>query len=567
MLQRLYIQNIALIDNIEVEFEPGFNVLTGETGAGKSILIDAVNLVLGERASRELIKFGEDKAKVEAVFNVSQNKKTQEKLSEMGITCEDGMLFFSREISASGKGVVRINGGLAQLAQLKEISDLLVDVHGQHEHQSLLSPNKHIDFLDQFAAGEVTKLKTELVQKYQEYTALVKESLSGFDSESEREREIDILRYQIREIESAQLLGDEEATLQEERMLLANAEHILTALQTAYSALNEGDASGLGAVGSAMHSLNEIERFSPEYEANAARLREVYYQLEDIAALVRNQRDGLEYNPERLNEVERRIDLITDLKRKYGNSIAEILLFGENADKRLNELVSATARIAQLQTKIDESRLNYFDCAVKLSKARHAAAKTLEKLVLKELADLGLDKAGFAAVFTDSTNDEPKRNGMDDVEFLLSANPGEPLKPLAKVASGGELSRIMLCFKTIFAESDGIDTLIFDEIDSGISGQTAKQVGEKMVRIADARQVICVTHLAQIAALADFHFLVQKTDDGENTTVALQLLDAEGCYRRVSQMMDGTNDSTLAYEHAKNMIIQTKADKASRRAK
>lgn len=564
MLQSIHIKNVALIERLDMEFTNGFNVLTGETGAGKSILIDAVNLVLGERASKELITHGADKAAVDAVFNV-QNAGSAlfSALEEFGVEPADE-LFLSREVSLSGKNVCRLNGVMVPLAVLKRVSDLLVDVHGQHEHQSLLNAALHIRFLDAFGAAQIAPVKEKLFEAYTRFKSIQKSMLSGFSSQDEREREMDILGYQIREIAAAKLKPGEEEKLLAERALLANAERIQTAFSASAEALG-GDSGALTLVSEAKKQMRSIDALSPEYAALSQRLEEAYFTLEDIAYTLRDAKEGVEFDPRRLDQIETRMEHIKSLKRKYGTTVEDVLSFCESAQKKLDTLTEDTKMQSELQARLDEALVNYRELAKELTEKRRAAAELLSHAVLNELMELGLEKSRFEVRFAANAEKEPAANGWDGVEFLLSTNPGEPLKPLEKVASGGELSRIMLAFKAIFAQNDDIGTLIFDEVDTGISGRTAAIVGDKMVRIADARQVICVTHLPQIAALADAHFLVEKHDDGKTTRTSVRLLELSERRAQVAQMMGGGNEG-FAFDHAVELIEKSEAKKRERRA-
>ena len=563
MLQSIHIKNVALIERLDMEFTNGFNVLTGETGAGKSILIDAVNLVLGERASKELITHGADKAAVDAVFNV-QNAGSALflALEELGVEPADE-LFLSREVSLSGKNVCRLNGVMVPLAVLKRVSDLLVDVHGQHEHQSLLNAALHIRFLDAFGAAQIAPVKEKLLEAYTSFKSIQKSMLSGFSSQDEREREMDILGYQIREITAAKLKPGEEEKLLAERALLANAERIQTAFSASAEALG-GDSGALTLVSEAKKQMRSIDALSSEYAVLSGRLEEAYFTLEDIAYTLRDAKEGVEFDPRRLDQIETRMEHIKSLKRKYGTTVEDVLSFCESAQKKLDALIEDTKMQSELQARLDEALVNYRELAKELTEKRRAAAELLSHAVLNELLELGLEKSRFEVSFAANAEKEPAANGWDGVEFLLSTNPGEPLKPLEKVASGGELSRIMLAFKAIFAQNDDIGTLIFDEVDTGISGRTAAIVGDKMVRIADDRQVICVTHLPQIAALADAHFLVEKHDDGKTTRTSVRLLELSERRAQVAQMMGGSNEG-FAFDHAAELIEKSEAKKRERR--
>ncbi|MEG1547790.1 MAG: DNA repair protein RecN [Clostridia bacterium] len=563
MLQRLFVQDVAIIERLDIELGNGFNVLTGETGAGKSIIIDAVNLILGERASKELIKHGADKAVVEAVFDISHCSAVQAGLDQAGIAHDDELLL-SRELSSSGKNICRINGTLATLATLKQLTGTLVDVHGQHEHQSLIMPSTHLSFLDMFVRGELAAVKAEVASLYAEHKRIRMEQLSGFSSEDERAREIDMLSFQIKEITAAQLNGGEDERLLAERTLLINAERIMSAIEAAHSSITD-DEGALSTVDAAKRSITGIAGFSDDYEALREKLEDAYYTLDDIGTVLRDYKNSFEFDPDRLNEIENRLELLSNLKRKYGVSISDVIEFCNNAQERLQMLQTAGERRAEIAARMDECTKKYATATKELTRLRHEAAKRLKDALLAQLCDLGLDKAKFDVYFDEnSTIFSP--NGVDKPEFMLSTNPGEPLKPLSKVASGGEMSRIMLAFKAIFANNDEIPTLIFDEIDTGISGRIAGVVGDKMVNIADSHQVICITHLPQIAALADQHFLVEKCDDGIKTTTGVRLLDkAERC-RHLALMMDGNPDSDVAYNHARELIDACECEKIKRRA-
>lgn len=565
MLERLCIENIALIDRLELELGSGFNVLSGETGAGKSIIIDAMNFVLGERASRDLVKFGAARARAEAVFDISDCKNTRPLLENYGIDAEDGELILSRElVVSSGKNICRINGSLVPVTVLREISATLIDIHGQHEHQSLLDPEKHIDFLDGFAASRTESVMTKLNGTVSDYNKTASELKKGFGTEEERRREADMLTYQLNELQRAKLTPGEEEGLLAEKKLLANAEHIREALEGAYSALS-GEGEGDGALAScdaARRKLQEVSDFSPDYASLEAKADDAYYSLEDISYTLRDLKNAVEFDGERLEEIEQRLETIADMKRKYGRTEDDCLEFAKKAAERLGLLSSADERSASLKKRLDEIENEYNKFADELAEIRRDSAESLRTEVLRHLAELGLEKSDFSVRLNDVSGGKPRMGGRESAEFYLTTNPGEQQKPLEKVASGGELSRIMLCFKAIFADNDGIATLIFDEIDTGISGRVAAVVGEKMLGIAKNRQVICVTHLPQIAALAEAHYLVEKTDDGKQTFVNVKKLDDEGKIRRVAQMMDGEPDSEFALKHAEQLIERNRSHKS-----
>lgn len=560
MLQSLYLENIALIEKLGIELFPGFNVLTGETGAGKSIIIDAVNFALGERTSRDLIRNGAVRAKVEAVFNLNEGDAAFAALDALGIEYDGNELILSRELSAAGRNACRVNGTLVPVASLKSVSDTLVDIHGQHEHQALLDAENHISYLDAYCHAESLPIIEKIDVIVSRRSELMLKRNSGFASEREREREMDMLRYQIEEIASANLEAGEEERLNAEKTVLLNAERIRTALETAHMALSGAEeGSALSAIDTARRSMRDIAALNKDYEALGDKIEELYYAAEDISFVLRDTSENVESDMQRLEEIEQRLKLISDLKRKYGRTVEDVIDFGKDAETKLNELENAEALAAELDAKLDKLKAEYNVAADELSKVRRAAGDRLKRDVLNELKDLGMAKAMFDVALSDVSGGEPRKGGRETAEFMLSANPGEPLKPLEKVASGGELSRIMLCFKSIFADNDRVPTLIFDEIDTGISGRTAAVVGEKMLGIAKKHQVICVTHLAQIAALADAHLMVRKYDDGKNTFVETRQLNEEEKVQRIAQMMDGESDSPSALTHARELIAR--ADK------
>ena len=560
MLQSLYLENIALIEKLGIELFPGFNVLTGETGAGKSIIIDAVNFVLGERTSRDLIRNGAARAKVEAVFNLNEGDAAFAALDALGIEYDGNELILSRELSAAGRNACRVNGTLVPVASLKSVSDTLVDIHGQHEHQALLDAENHISYLGAYCHAESLPIIEKIDAIVSRRNELMLKRNSGFSSEREREREMDMLRYQIEEIASANLEAGEEERLNAEKTVLLNAERIRTALETAHMALSGAEeGSALSAIDTARRSMRDIAALNKDYEALGDKIEELYYAAEDISFVLRDTSENVESDMQRLEEIEQRLKLISDLKRKYGRTVEDVIDFGKDAGTKLNELENAEALAAELDAKLDKLKAEYNVAADELSKVRRAAGDRLKRDVLNELKDLGMAKAMFDVALSDASGGEPRNGGRETAEFMLSANPGEPLKPLEKVASGGELSRIMLCFKSIFADNDRVPTLIFDEIDTGISGRTAAVVGEKMLGIAKKHQVICVTHLAQIAALAEAHLMVRKYDDGKNTFVETRQLNEEEKVQRIAQMMDGESDSPSALTHARELIAR--ADK------
>lgn len=561
MLERLIIKNIALISSLDIELGGGLNVLTGETGAGKSIIIDSVNLVLGERASKDLIAVNQQKARVEALFSIKNNDTVKSLLDDNGLLSADDELILMREITASGKSLCRINGEVVPLATLHLIADSLVDVHGQHTHQSLLDPKKHMHMVDEFNASEIIPVRNNVTELYRAYTEAERKLNSGFVSAEERERRIDILAYQINEIETAHLYAGEEEEITAELAVLSNAERISSSLDIA-SDIISGDRGSLGGVRKAADALSRISDISAVYSDIFERINSLYYELEDASYQLRDLSLSFEFSPERLNELENRMDYINSLKRKYGGSIEAVLEFMQNCKSELEELSSSDEIRGRLTKELARLKSEYFEASARLTALRNQAAQALSENVTKQLHELGMVNAQFT--YVNNVSDEKLHiNGSDSIEFMFSANAGEPCKPLAKVASGGELSRIMLAIKTVCADADAIPTLIFDEIDSGISGVTAIKVGEKMARIAASHQVLCITHLPQIAAYADNHFLVEKTMDNGETHSSLRQLGDEERRTELARIMGSVNADESAVKYAQELISASEKYKLS----
>ena len=557
MLKQLSIHNIALIDHQSIAFFDGFSVLTGETGAGKSIIIEALNFVLGERASRELVKSGEEKASVEAAFALRGNEAVLEVLAEQGIDCEDSELTLYREFSLSGKNICRANGTLINASVLKLIGDALVDIHGQHAHQSLLDEKKHLELLDRFAGKDALEMKSRVAQAYHKATEARRLLSAAQFNEQERARRIDLLTYQIKEIDAASLNDGEEEQLEEQRGLLQNAQAVMEGLEGANAALSgdEGENGGtLASLSMALHLLDGIARLSADYQQLSEKLHALYYDLEDASFTLRDYRNDFSFEPGMLDEIETRLELISTLKRKYGASIAEILAYREKGQRELELIDNAEERREQLTNEYATAKAEYDALSETLSALRKQAAERMSARLLPELNDLGMPHAAFSAKFERLSGEVPSVNGIDDVEFLLSTNRGEPVKPLSKVASGGELSRIMLSFKSVLADLDGIPTMVFDEIDSGISGQIGTSVAVKMRQIARNHQVLCITHLPQIAAYANHQYLVYKEETGEHTRSNAIKLTQEQRAREIARIMGSGGADAVALEHAQQLI-------------
>jgi DNA repair protein RecN (Recombination protein N) len=552
MLVRLIIENVALIERLDLELDRGFTVLTGETGAGKSIIIDGINLVLGSRGSRELISYGKEKCRVEAVFDISRKPEVKAVLDELQIEQDGDSLTVMRELSVSGRSLCRVNGVMLPINSLKQITDLLVDVHGQHEHQSLLDERNHLSVIDAFDAAEITPLIEKVNALSAEYAAVKTKLNSGFMTGAERERRIDILNYQINEIEAARLERGEEERTEEELRILSNAEKISDNLNSAFIGLS-GEGGAVPLLKSAVDLLGAISDYSKDFAEVYSRLSDLYYEVEDAAYSVRDLTRGADFDPKRIDILESRLDVIDALKHKYGRNIDEVLEFLDKAKAELDELTGDASKREALERKMSELKAEYGREASLLTEARKRSAEKLCALAREQLRDLGMKKAKLGAEFS-IIDDEPHEGGSDSVALLLSANEGEPLKSLSKVASGGELSRIMLALKTVLTDADGIPTLIFDEVDTGISGLTANTVGLRMKKIAQRHQVLCVTHLPQIAAFADSHFAVSKSETDGRTVTSVKLLSGDERPRELARIMGAEGESEAAVSHASELI-------------
>jgi DNA repair protein RecN (Recombination protein N) len=563
MLIQLDIQNVALIDRVNIELGKGLNLLTGETGAGKSIIIDSINAVLGERVTKDLIRTGKDRALVEAVFQID-NARFSDIFTEMGMEPEeDGTLILSREINQSGKNICRINGKMATVSMLKSFGERIIDIHGQYDNQSLLKVENHLSLLDSFGGGAISGLLRQyagLLEEYRETKSRLK-SVSG--DIGERERKTDLLRFQIDEIKKARLKKNEEEDLNRQRILLSNSEKVANSLTAAYELLFSGNNirnSSYDNTNEAIAELNSIAKLDERFESLVKRLQDVAYQMDDIIEDIRKEKDGTEYNPELLEEIEERLDLIYRLKRKYGASTAEVLEYCDRAEAQLEGLRRSEETAAGLEKKLRELDGELFEAAEKLHALREAAARLLEEKIGSQLDELEMKRAKFKVDIqfdrNTGTGGERKflQNGLDRVEFLISPNVGEPLKPLARIASGGEMSRIMLAVKTILADVDDIPTLIFDEIDIGISGKASQKVGEKLSFISKNHQVLCVTHLAQIACMADRHYLIEKVAGEDTTRTFVRRLEGGEITDELARLLGGSAGSDASVRYAREML-------------
>ncbi len=565
MLKELSIKNFAIIDQLRVEFGPGLNVFTGETGAGKSIVVDALNLALGERASGDLIRTGSPEAVVEAAFDLNGRGPDAVRtiLSDQGIALEPGDdLIIRRVIAATGKNKVYINGSLANLATLSAVGARLADIHGQHEHQSLLSTDQQQEMLDAF--GGLLKPRDAFGEVFARLSVLRRELAQLETGEREKAQREDLLRYQTNEIDAAQLRSGEDDDLIAEQRVLANAEKLGGLARAADQALYAAEEAVLGGLKRAIASVRDIAAIDPAIAPALDLLESGRAQIEEAAREVSSYADRVEFDPARLEAVGDRLDLIQKLKKKYGASIPEILAFGEAAALELERIEGRSEEMARLRKELAGLRDLITDQARGLTKKRADAARELEKRVEAELGHLGMKKTKFAVRLVREPGEDTAdgfrvtSRGADRVEFLISPNPGEEPRPLAKIASGGELSRIMLALKTILAEGDPIPTLVFDEVDAGIGGAVAEEVGRKLRKIAGRRQVFCITHLAQIASMATSHFGVAKSVKKDRTSTEVRLLEQQDRVEEIARMLGGKTITEAVLKHAEEMILANK---------
>ncbi|MGM0436729.1 MAG: DNA repair protein RecN [Bacillota bacterium] len=554
MLLDLRVKNFALIKKLEINFNDGLNVLTGETGAGKSIIIGALEMLLGGRASRDVIRKGKEKAYIEAVYEPEKLELINNKLEEYGIESEDDILLLSREIKRTGRNRSRINGQLATLSMVRNISSYLVDIHGQHEHQSLLNVKLHLDFLDDFIGEKIMPLKNKINKKYNKIKNINKELKEIEIDEGEKARELDLLEFQINEIEKANLEIGEFEKLEKKYKKLSNAEDIFSTTGMIYNDINGDDFNNNGIldkIGHFMTELDSLKEYDEKLDKFHSQMENIYYLLQDLGYEIREYNEKLDFNKEILKEIEDRLDTINNLKKKYGDNIEEILEYKKKMKKRRDNLISQEDLIKELKDKRKKIKNDYYELAKELSNIRKKSAKNLEKRIKNELTDLAMEDVLFKVKFEKK---ELSEDGIDNIEFMISPNPGEDLKSLAKIASGGELSRIMLAFKKIIAEIDKVDTLIFDEVDSGVGGKTAQKMAEKLAVIGSKRQVICITHLPQIASMGDSHFYINKTtEDGKTYTNIDKLKDKEKP-KELARMLGGVKMTDTTLEHAEEMI-------------
>ena len=547
MLSLLHIENIAVIESADISFDQGFNVLTGETGAGKSIVIDAISAILGERAYRDMIRTGTNKASVRAVFT---NVPELSWFGDNGVEY-DPETVIQREIYLDGKNVCRVNGSLVSVSILRKLGIQLINIHGQHDSASLFDEDNHLSFLDAFGDNET--LRADYTEKYEAVAKLRREIDRMTMDEGEKLRRMETLKYQIAEIEKAELEAGEDETLENRRKLLQNAEKLSNGMEEAVECLYGGDDTdgAAGLLAQAEYALSRLARFSDSFQALHEKVSDLKYQVQDVAEEVRDARDDLSYSADELEQIESRLDTIHRLRRKYGVTCADILEYLDKAKKELDEIEFADDHLERLKGKLKKAEKTAWDAAFALRENRKTTAKSMSARILTELAQLDMPRVQFSCEFREL---ELTANGADSVAFYMSANAGEALKPMSKVASGGELARILLAMKNVLAEKDQVNTLIFDEVDTGVSGRAAQKVAEKLRAVAAHKQVLCVTHLPQLAALANTHLLIAKSERNGRTYTSVTPLDIEGRKRELARIIGGTNITETTLKSAEEML-------------
>ena len=555
MLQELSIKDFAIIDEIQISFQPKMTVLTGETGAGKSIIIDALGLLAGGRGSTEFIRKGEKKAVIQGLFTLPREANTYNILEEYGIDSEDGQIILQRDLYRGGRNICRINGMMVNLATLRKVGETLIDIHGQNEHQELMKPENHIDLLDEYDK-KTSQLRNQYQVVYQNYRKLKLSMEKKEADEKAWAQRRDMLNFQVKEIEEAGLKINEEDELVEEKNKLDNFQAIHDALELSYQILSGEKIDVVGNLGNAMNELSDVSDLSENLQEINTKISDAFYSLEDAARDISDELDSMEWNGERLNEIEERLELIHQLKRKYGDTIEDILHYHSRIEKELREMENAEQNSEKQERQLSEALEKVKELAIKLSKQRKKSAKKLEKMIHEQLSALYMDKAVFEVKCLN--NSKLYSKGIDKVEFYIQTNPGEEMGPLAKIASGGELSRIMLALKTIFSQKMGVTSIIFDEVDTGVSGRVAQAIAEKISQISNNSQVLCITHLPQVAAIADNHYYISKSVNDGRTETSLKELDEKQKIREIARMLSGSEITELTLKHAEELIKMSK---------
>ncbi|MGM1020646.1 MAG: DNA repair protein RecN [Bacillota bacterium] len=572
MLVTLSIRNLAVVEAVDVHFYKGFHVLTGETGAGKSIIIDALGLIAGGRGSADLVRYGCEKAEMEALFELPVKHPVWATLEEQGIKANaEEHLLIRRELTVQGKSSSRINGQMVNLTMLREVGEQLVNIHGQHEHQSLLRADRHLTLLDTFGDSVIGPVKMLYRERYNAFVKAEKEVRELQSSSQKAYQLLDMYRFQLEEIAAAELKLGEDELLAEERVKLSHSEKMMDGISGAYELLS--GRGGLDMINNVLSSLNDVQGYdSKSLQPIAEQIQSAFYQLEDAAFQLRSYREDIEFNPGKLHEVEQRLNQITGLQRKYGDSIEQILEYYSRIEQETDMLENKDERLEQLIAKRDELLSDLLQIAEELTEAREICAEELAEQVEQELKDLQMERTSLK-VRIDPIEDprgyeykgrrvRPTKQGIDNAEFLISPNPGEPLRPLGKIASGGELSRIMLAMKSIFARHDQIPVLIFDEVDTGVSGRAAQSIAEKLYRLSSVCQVFSITHLPQVACMADHQYLIEKNVHDERTMTQIEALNEDGRVKELARMLGGVEITEKTLHHAQEMLNLAEGKKA-----
>lgn len=550
MLLEISIKNFAIIEAISLNFEKGMTVLTGETGAGKSIIIDAMNMMLGARATTDVIRHGAAKAEIEGLFSIENSRALQEIFDEQGIELGDEIII-RREILQNGRSVSRVNGQMVNLSVLRSIGQHLVDIHGQHDQEELMRPQLHIQMLDEFGNADFLELKQGYQEHFDAYRLMRKQLLEIKKNQEEHKARIEMLEFQMAEIESASLQPGEDLKLNQERDKLLNYKNIADTLTNAYAMLDNEEFSSLTNVRSAMNDMESLEEYDPEYREISTSLSESYYVLEDVTKRLEDIIEDLDFDGNRLMQIESRLDLIHAITRKYGGSVDDVLLYLAKITEEYNLLTGNNLSSDDMEAELKQLEVTLVDLAGQLSSARHKLAQQLENEIQQELKDLYMDKARFQVQFTKG---KFNREGNEAVEFYISTNPGEDFKPLVKVASGGELSRLMLAIKSAFSRREGKTSIVFDEVDTGVSGRVAQAIAQKIYKIGQHGQVFAISHLPQVIAIADYQFFIEKISDTHSTVSTVRLLSFEERIQEVAKMLAGDDVTEAALSQARELL-------------
>ena len=550
MLLEISIKNFAIIEAISLNFEKGMTVLTGETGAGKSIIIDAMNMMLGARATTDVIRHGALKAEIEGLFSIENSLPLQEIFDEQGIDLGDEIII-RREILQNGRSVSRVNGQMVNLSVLRAIGQHLVDIHGQHDQEELMRPQLHIQMLDEFGDTDFLELKQSYQTNFDAYRQMRKQLLEVKKNQEEHKARIEMLEFQMAEIESAALQPSEDLKLNQERDKLLNYKNIADTLTNAYTMLDNEEFSSLANVRSAMNDMESLEEYDAEYREISASLSESYYALEDVTKRLEDIIEDLDFDGNRLMQIESRLDLIHAITRKYGGNVDDVLLYFAKITEEYNLLTGNNLSSEDMEAELKQLEVSLVDLASKLASARHNLAQQLEIEIQQELKDLYMDKARFQVQFTKG---KFSREGNESVEFYISTNPGEDFKPLVKVASGGELSRLMLAIKSAFSLKEGKTSIVFDEVDTGVSGRVAQAIAQKIHKIGQNGQVLAISHLPQVIAIADYQFFIEKISNEHSTVSTVRLLTVDERVEEVAKMLAGENVTEAALSQARELL-------------